>query len=649
MKTRDNACFSTSNFMPALLRPANLFLLLTYLLLSAVPFLPFTLGKTVENPWHILAMTSITWLAIWTVFKRPVWFHFLLIPAFLALPTEIYLLVFYGQSISTHHLGIIAETSPRESLEFLGNKVWLLLAILIGVAVWWWLSWKAARKTRDLDWRPLSRWVVLILLLAGMGVWCYGHIFGIQAHVTQTSSVSAPDAGSIVSSIGDAEEAEDETEEAVESSSPASADDTLPVFITAPFSSAHLPKLPAWGKIPLDVQTFGKTWPFGLVVRGYEFWTERKYLTDLSQKNASFQFAAHQDGHPNEPQIVVMVVGESSRYDRWSINGYERETNPLLKKETNLVSLPDMITSVSATRLSVPVLISRKPATQSLKAGFSEKSFLTAFKEAGFKTYWISNQMSFGEFDTPVSVFAKEADVIQFMNLGGFTNHSNFDEILLGPLQSAISDPAQKKLIVLHTLGNHWNYSHRHPKQFDKWQPSLFGIDNPAYTDLKFKPQLNNSYDNSILYTDWILSQVIDALKASKQLSSLLYVSDHGQTLYDGTCTLAFHGHNTQYEFHVPAFVWYSDMYNATYPEKVSELKKHKKARLTTENVFHSLLDMADIRYPTEHLEWSFFSDRLKRHKRYVDSYGWTNYDNATIKGDCREVIDKGKPLVQDK
>ncbi|WP_346428566.1 sulfatase-like hydrolase/transferase [Janthinobacterium agaricidamnosum] len=59
-----------------------------------------------------------------------------------------------------------------------------------------------------------------------------------------------------------------------------------------------------------------------------------------------------------------MVIGESSRYDRWSLNGYERDTNPLLKQEANLVPLADVITAVSATRLSVPVIISRKPATQ---------------------------------------------------------------------------------------------------------------------------------------------------------------------------------------------------------------------------------------------------------------------------------------------
>jgi hypothetical protein len=104
-----------------------------------------------------------------------------------------------------------------------------------------------------------------------------------------------------------------------------------------------------------------------------------------------------------------------------------------------------VITSVSATRLSVPVIISRKPAMQSLKDGFSEKSFLTAFKEAGFKTFWLSNQISFGKFDTPVSVFAKEADVVEFLNLGGFTDNSNYDEDAVRAFGARAGRPGAEK------------------------------------------------------------------------------------------------------------------------------------------------------------------------------------------------------------
>lgn len=598
--------------MRSLLRPAHLFLLLTYSALSAVPFVPLLLGQPVERPWQLLGIETIAWVAVWAAFKRPAYFHWLLAPAFIALPTELYLITYYGQGISTHHLGIIAETSPKEALEFLGQKVWLMAAVMLGAVAWFIVSFRVARKTRALDWADSSRWVALAALALGAAVWAYGDEFGIVPKAAAASAKAA-----------------------------------------APKPAARtglkMPPLPRWAGMPVEFDAFAQSWPFGLASRGVEFYKERVYLAELGRRSASFRFGAHQQSPDAEPETVVLVLGESSRFDRWSLNGYARDTNPLLRQEANLVALPDVVTAVSATRLSVPVIISRKRATQSLKDGFSEKSFITAYKEAGFKTFWLSNQISFGKFDTPVSVFAKEADVIEFLNLGGFTNSSNFDSVLFDPFRNALADKAQKKLIVVHSLGSHWNYSQRYPKQFDKWQPSLFGIDKPVYTDIKVKPQLNNSYDSSILYTDWFLAQLVGRMKESQQRAAMLYVSDHGQSLYDDSCRLAFHGHNTQYDFHVPAFVWYSDQYQARYPGKVEQLARHKSARLATENMFHTLLDMADIRYPAETLEWSFLSAQFKQHKRLVDSYGWANYDNATFKGDCREVIDKDKPLKQEK
>lgn len=605
--------------MLPILRPASLFLIFTYLALSLVPFIPLLFGRPIDGATRIVGTEIVAWLALWAALSRPRYFHLLLLPAFIAIPAELYLNAYYNQGISSHHLGIIAETSPGEAIEFLGYRFWALIAILFTFASWWALSWRAAIQTNALDWRDDSRWVVIAMLSAGFGVWMYGQEFGVEKTATASSA--------------DLPEGRPSTRR----------------FSPLPGVGVDFPRLPAWANIPFDARIFVSTWPFGLSMRGYEFWRERQYLAALADKSREFRFGAQQTGTLSAPQLVVMVIGESSRFDRWGLNGYQRDTTPLLKTESNLISLSNVITAVSATRLSVPVLVSRKPATQSLKAGFQEKSFLSAFKEAGFKTYWISNQMSFGQFDTPVSVFAKEADVTQFLNLGGFSSRVSYDEVLLAPLKGALGDPSPKKLIVLHTLGNHWNYSHRHPRDFDKWQPSLFGIENPVYTDLNIKQQLNNSYDNSILYTDWFLSQVIHVLKSSKQMASMIYVADHGQTLYDGNCKLAFHGHNTQFEFHVPALVWYSDLYRIAHPGKVNELLRNRRAKLSTENIFHSLVDMADIRYQSEQLEWSFVSREFRQHKRYVDSYGWTDYDNASFKGDCREVIDHGTPLKQEK
>jgi glucan phosphoethanolaminetransferase (alkaline phosphatase superfamily) len=654
--------------MRSLLRPANLYLFITYLLVTAVPFVPGLLGSEVERPWQVLGMAAIAWIAVWAIFKRPAWFHVLLLPAFLALPVEVYLLKYYGQGISTHHLGIIAETSPKEAIEFLGQKVWLMLAVLVGVLAWWGTTFRVALKTRDFDWADVSRWVTLFVLAIGAGICAYGWEFGMQAKPKASAPVSASASASASESVSESASASAPASVAASDSDSASASEAASASASEEEASEEEKEadpstdeiegadktglkwkmLPHQLRLPFDFDALPRSWPFGIVLRGVDFYKERKYLAELATTSSSFKFGAKQLEPNTAPEIVVLVIGESSRYDRWSLNGYERDTNPLLSQEKNLVMLPDVITAVSATRLSVPVIISRKPAMQSLKDGFSEKSFLTAYKEAGFKTFWLSNQISFGQFDTPVSVFAKEADVIAFLNLGGFTNNSNFDEVLFEPFKNAVADPAPKKLIVLHSLGSHWNYSHRYPKSFDKWQPSLYGVDKPVYTDTAIKPQLNNSYDSTILYTDWFLSQVIGTLKDAKQLTSMMYVADHGQTLYDKTCNLAFHGHNTQFEFHVPAFVWYSEQYQERYPDKVTQLHRLRKKRLATENMFHTLLDMGDIRYGGDRLEWSFVNKQFKQHKRYVDSYGWTNYDNATIKGDCREIIDKDKPLKQE-
>jgi glucan phosphoethanolaminetransferase (alkaline phosphatase superfamily) len=620
--------------MSFLLRPRNLFVLLSYLLLSCMPFAACLFGMPPAHAGKILGIELMAWAGIWALLKRPAYFHPLLLPAFLALPVELYLYAFYGQGISTHHLGIIVETSPAEAIEFLGSKIWLLIGVVVGVLAWFAATWIAAWRTRELDWNDVSRPLVLGVLAAGAAVLVYGSRFGVAP-----PPVSSPRAAAAVAAPAALP---------VKIKAAAPGQDSAEVTAAPrPGSTPPRPALPPlahWAQLPFDLDAFAHSWPFGLMARGFDFYKERVYLADLNRSSAHFRFHARSALAADEPQVVVMVIGESSRYDRWSINGYGRETNPLLARQANLVTLPDVITSVSATRLSVPVIISRKPATESLKDGFSEKSFIAAFKEAGYKTFWLSNQISFGKFDTPVSVFAKEADVVDFLNLGGFTDNSNYDEVLFGPLKHAVHDPAPKKLIVLHTLGSHWNYSHRYPKQFDKWLPSLYGIDKPVYTDIRIKPQLNNSYDSSILYTDWFLDGVITALQTGGQPAAMLYVADHGQTLYDNSCRLAFHGHNTQYEFHVPAFAWYSDAYAARHPEKVEQLRRHRKAKLATENVFHTLLDLADVHYPDERLDWSFVNPRFKQHTRYVDSYGWTDYDNATIKGDCHEVIAKGKP-----
>lgn len=595
-------------------RRSQLFFLITLTALTAVFLLPLSYGKQLETAPASAACSVLLWLLLWMLAGRPARFFWLLLPAFLALPVELYLFDGFGQHISPHHLGIIVETSPREALEFLGNRLWLAVAGTVFMLVWFAMGWRAALHFQPLPWR--WRLPLLAFSIAGLTL--------LALAISRAPEASSPPGFKPVSTA-------------------------VPDHATGLAQTAAAMTAPHWLARHVDSQTFSRSWPFGIAQHAWNFFQERRYLASLASQSRSFRFQASQQPPSTLPQTVVLVIGESSRHDRWSLDGYSRDTNPLLSREANLVSLTDLVTGVSATRLSVPVIMSRKPARQSLQAGFPESSLISAYRESGFKTWWLSNQMSYGKFDTPVSVYAEEADVHEFTNLGSMGSNRNFDEELFPAFTKAIQDPAPRKLIVLHTLGSHWNYSQRYPQSFDRWQPSLFGVERPAYTDLRLKAAINNSYDNSILYTDWFLSQVIGRLKekagSDSTITSMFYVADHGQTLYDGRCRLAFHGHNTQFEFHVPALAWYSDLYRQTHPAKVEQLLRHRNARLSTENVFHTMLDMADIHYPGEQPDRSVMSPALAFHPRYVDSYGWANYDNADMKGDCREVIDKGKPL----
>ncbi len=634
------------------LQPANLAILATYLLLSAVPFAPALFGKSIDHPLRILLIEFAVWLGLWVLMKRPAHFHWLLIPAFLGFPVEMYLLAHYQQGISVHHLGIIAESSPREALEFLGQQAWLLVGLAVSTGAWWTLIWWAARKTHELDMPVKPRLLGLGLICLSLCAWLYGLTFGVEraknpGKVTGAPALMSALATTSTESTSDTDDDEDEPGKASQAtSSPVSAKvDPTPSFPWAGFAP-----LPAWARLDFGKEQFSRTWPLGPWVLAHDFWKERAYLAELAGQGSEFRFGASQDrGNPG-PQVFVLVIGESSRYDRWSLNGYGRETNPLLKLEPNLVPLSNVISAISATRLAVPVLLTRKPAIDSLKPGFTEKSILSAYKEAGFKTYWLSNQLSYGKFDTPVSVFAREAEVTQFPNLGDFINKSSFDQVLLEPLRNALADPAPRKFIVLHTLGNHWNYSHRHPPEFEQWKPSLSGLQTPNHADRKLRENIANSYDNSVLYADWFLSRTIAELKAAgPKVSAMLFISDHGENLHDGQCNLVLHGSNTKFDFHVPAMVWYSDAYRRVFPGKIEQLQKHRHARLSFQNVFHSVADMGGVNYPGERSAWSLFSKTLENHTRYVDSYGWTDYDQASFEGDCSEVMARGGALTPKK
>jgi glucan phosphoethanolaminetransferase (alkaline phosphatase superfamily) len=170
------------------------------------------------------------------------------------------------------------------------------------------------------------------------------------------------------------------------------------------------------------------------------------------------------------------------------------------------------------------------------------------------------------------------------------TPNSHDGKLLPHLEQNIIS--GMKKFLVLHTTGSHWNYGARYPEEFAKFKPTIADTIKRDAASCDEHERLN-SYDNSILYTDFFLSSVINILKNKKAF--MIYASDHGESL--GECGRLTHGADDYVEEQriVPFIVWFSDSYKSSYPDKWKAVKSLEKKEISHDYIFHTILDCLNI------------------------------------------------------
>lgn len=209
------------------------------------------------------------------------------------------------------------------------------------------------------------------------------------------------------------------------------------------------------------------------------------------------------------PELIVIGIGESLRADNMSLYGYNRNTTPLLKKLNDEKSLQVFSNSTSAgtnTYGSVPASLTKFVNTSDLS-----KSVVNLAKDAGYKTYWLSNQAKLSRWDFSVAAIAGQSDY-SFFNSND-TAGKEYDIILVNKLKEILQTQKsnQKKMIIINFYGSHMKFSNRYPDEF-----SIF--DSPD--------KLVDTYDNSVLYTDFIQSEIIKLVKNNN--GEYLFFSDHG-------------------------------------------------------------------------------------------------------------------------
>jgi lipid A ethanolaminephosphotransferase len=293
-----------------------------------------------------------------------------------------------------------------------------------------------------------------------------------------------------------------------------------------------------------------------------------------------------------KPKLLVIVVGETARAQDFSLNGYNRNTNPLLSKD-KVINFTNVSSCGTATAISVPCMFSHMDHDHYDGSQVNDyENLLDVLNRAGVKVFWRDNNHGCKDVCNRV-----ETEEMPHYHLDSYCKDREcVDEILLYKLQERISDSGQDMVIVLHQLGSHGPaYYKRYPDEFRQFQPTC---DTNQLTQCTYE-QIRNTYDNTVLYTDFVLDRVIGLLKSNsaKFNTAMMYVSDHGESLGEDGQYL----HGTPYalapetQTHVPFITWISPELSSSARLDTACLRSNTAKPYSHDNLFHSVLGLMNV------------------------------------------------------
>ncbi|WP_040727887.1 phosphoethanolamine transferase [Thiomicrorhabdus sp. Kp2] len=279
-----------------------------------------------------------------------------------------------------------------------------------------------------------------------------------------------------------------------------------------------------------------------------------------------------------KPQTYIVVIGESAARKHHGLFGYQRNTNPLLESiKKDLILFNDVVSPFAVTYLSLSHTLTEKNLNN--KTEFADSlSIVGLSKKAGFKTWWISNQPKYEGTTLSLSLVADHAEYV--------SGSGGYDEVVLPAVERALKDKSSHKVIFVHLRGSHMTYNKRYPQTYQVFDNKK-GIEIYSKEPSKKQIEVVNAYDNSIVYTDKILFELIQSLETKDSISGLVYFADHGEEVYDYK---DFIGHElkriTPVMFEVPFIVWVNDLYKNRFQEKVTAMKSQHKMPFLNDDFF---------------------------------------------------------------
>jgi glucan phosphoethanolaminetransferase (alkaline phosphatase superfamily) len=313
-------------------------------------------------------------------------------------------------------------------------------------------------------------------------------------------------------------------------------------------------------------------------------------------------------------EVHILIVGESARRDSWSVYGYKRATTPYLdrlKRDKEAVFLDDAMSDANLTILAVPMMLTGMAPQEAARARGTQGNLLDLAKEAGYETNWLVNQDV--SVSTSMGIVADHLEYPPDFHESTFSR-SALDEILLPSYRRALDQVGRPRFIGMHVMGSHWEYYRRYPKAFQQFgSAQRISTLTSASTDRSMVRDLADAYDNSVLYTDWFLQQVIEGARRLRVPVTVTFVPDHGEASPYLDAGAVGHG-GARYvaaEFEIPAFVWTNAVYRSAHPEKVAALEANASKEIRTHDVFYTVADLMEITWPGADPARSFASEHF--------------------------------------
>ena len=299
------------------------------------------------------------------------------------------------------------------------------------------------------------------------------------------------------------------------------------------------------------------------------------------------------DANAGLPATLVLVIGESTNKQHMSLYGYARPTTPKLDALRNELVVFTQVVAPRPYTIETLQQVLTFADQEHPDLYLTQPSLMNMMKQAGYKTFWVTNQQTMTKRNTMLTNFSQQMDEQVYLNNSRAQNSREYDANVFGPFKRILSDPAERKFIIVHLLGTHMKYEYRYPSEYDVFKDRK-GLADWVKSD---QVEVINSYDNAVLYNDFVVSSLIEAMASSKANGFLVYFSDHGEDVYDSS------GHNmlgrnegkpTPPMYTVPFILWASEQWWAFHPRNFTGQLARPYG---TSHFIHTWADLAGLNF----------------------------------------------------